>query len=143
MSMPENFAVNAFIPSPLPEPSLIGALVPIIALLLIFGMPVVIVISVLRHKANRARLLQETILKLAEKGHPIPQQLLEGNIGESGGDWRKKPPLHKGIVLTAVGSGLITMLLSMNNRAWGAGMIPLLMGIGYLIIWRLESRNTR
>lgn len=122
---------------PMLEPNII----PILALLLVFGLPPAIVFIVLRYKTIRARMLQETILKLAENGHPIPERLLEGNIGESSGNWEKKPPLHKGIILTAVGAGLIVMLLTMGMGSWGAGLIPLLMGLGYLIIWKLEEKN--
>jgi len=124
---------------------LLGATIPLFALFIVFSLPAVIVFIVLRYKANRSRMLQETILKLAEKGHPIPDRLLEGNFGDSprglNDNWQKQPPLHKGIIMIAIGAGLIIMLLSMGISAWGSGLIPLLAGVGYLIIWKLEDRN--
>ena len=43
----------------------------------------------------------------------------------------------------AVGLGLILFFLSMTERhgPWGVGIIPLLIGLGYVIVWWLEGRK--
>ena len=71
MPAPETLALGAVLP-PIPSgPTPLATLISIVALLLVFGLPPIIVFIVLRHKANRARMLQETILKLAEKASPF------------------------------------------------------------------------
>ncbi|MCK9193667.1 MAG: hypothetical protein M0P19_07320, partial [Nevskia sp.] len=54
---------------------LIGLVLGLTAIVLIFGTPIIIVLSVLRHRSRKQRLTNEIILKLAESGQPIPPQL--------------------------------------------------------------------
>jgi hypothetical protein len=113
-------------------------IVALLSVVLVFGTPVIIVIAILMHKARRTQRIHETVLRLAEKGLPIPPDLFVDKPPE---DMRSS--LHKGVVLIAVGLGLTIFFLTIPERnvPWGVGMIPLLIGVGYLIVWRLESRK--
>ena len=116
----------------------VTGLIAILAILLVFLTPVIIVIAVLIHKSRRAQRIHQTVVALAEKGLPVPPDLFVE---------RRAPDLtsslHKGVVLVAVGLGLTLFFLSMAERhaPWGVGMIPLLIGVGYLIVWWLEERK--
>lgn len=115
-----------------------GGIVALLAVILVFGTPVVIVIAILIHKARRTRAIHDTVMRLSEKGLPIPPELFV--------DRRPEDPssaLSKGIILIAVGLGLTIFFLTIQDRhaPWGVGMIPLLIGVGYLIVWKLESRK--
>jgi Domain of unknown function (DUF6249) len=115
-----------------------SGLVAVLAVILVFGTPVIIVIAILIHKARRTQRIHQTVVALAEKGLPIPPDLF---VDRPSAD--STSPLHKGVVLIAVGVGLTIFFLSMPDRhgAWGVGMIPLLIGVGYLIVWKLEGKK--
>jgi hypothetical protein len=115
-----------------------GGIIALLAIVLVFGTPVIIVIAILVHKARRTAAIHDTVVRLAEKGLPVPPELFV----------ERRPvdtssALHKGVILVAVGLGLIAFFLTMHDRQapWGVGMIPLLIGIGYLIVWKLEGRK--
>lgn len=113
-------------------------LVALLAVTLVFGTPIIIVIAILVHKSRRTQRIHQTVVALAEKGLPIPPDLF---IDRPPAD--STSTLHKGVVLIAVGLGLTIFFLSMTERhaPWGVGMIPLLIGVGYLIVWKLEGKD--
>jgi hypothetical protein len=115
-----------------------GGLVAMLAVILVFGMPIIIVIAILIHKSKRTQRIHQTVVALAEKGLPIPPELF---IDKPAAD--SASPLHRGVILIAVGAGLTIFFLSMPDRdaPWGVGMIPLLIGVGYLIVWKLEGKK--
>lgn len=114
-----------------------GGVVAIVAIILAFSTPVIIVIAILVHKARRTNRIHQTVVALAEKGLPIPPDLFVDRAPVE-----TNSTLHKGVILTAVGLGLIIFFLTTERHGpWGAGMIPLLMGLGYLIVWKLEGKK--
>ena len=115
-----------------------SGLVAMLAVILVFGTPIIIVIAILIHKSKRTQRIHQTVVALAEKGLPVPPELF---IDKPAAD--SASPLHKGVVLIAVGAGLTIFFLSTPDRhtAWGIGMIPLLIGVGYLIVWKLETKK--
>ena len=44
------------------------------------------------------------------------------------------------VVLVGLGIGL-SICLAQIEVSWGFGLIPLFMGIGYLMVWQLETRH--
>ena len=112
-----------------------GGIIALLAVILVFGTPVIIVIAILIHKARRTAAIHDTVVRLAEKGLPVPPELFVERRPDT------TSPLHKGVILVAVGLGLIVFFLTMQDRQapWGVGTIPLLIGIGYLIVWKLEG----
>jgi uncharacterized membrane-anchored protein YitT (DUF2179 family) len=110
-------------------------LIAAMAIILGASAPIVVVCVVLWYKSRRTRLIHETALKLAERGQPVPPELF-AVTEEPASD------LRRGIVLSLVGLA-ICILLYQVNAPWAAGLIPFFMGVGYLIVWKLEGTSDR
>jgi hypothetical protein len=110
------------------------AVVAIVAMVASFGLPLALVALVLYYKHRRLRMNHETITRLAEKGLPIPPELMEpprrGNAG-----------LRAGLVLVALGIAL-SFFFAGWGPGWSIGLIPGLMGIALLVAWKIESKST-
>ena len=116
--------------------------IPIVAIvfLSIFGAPVmiVIVIGIFALIGNRMR--QRTIRMMVEKGQPVPAELLVPEVRRV----RRRSDVRRGVVWTMVGFGLMIWLAAVNDwegGAWSFGLIPFLIGLGYLIVWKLENKK--
>ena len=116
--------------------------IPIVAIvfLSIFGAPVaiVVVIGIFSMIATRTR--QRTIRMMLEKGQPVPAELL---VPATRGI-RRRSDARRGVVWTMVGLGLMIWLAAVNDwegGAWSFGLIPFLIGLGYLIVWKLENKK--
>ena len=109
------------------------ALVAIVAMVASFGLPLALVALVLYYKHRKLRMNHETITRLAEKGLPIPPELMEpprrGNAG-----------LRAGLVLVALGIAL-SFFFAGWGPGWSIGLIPGLMGIALLVAWKIESKS--
>ena len=111
-----------------------------IVFLSIFGAPVLIVIMIGVFALLVSRSRQRTIRMLVEKGQPVPAELLAPATRTG----RQRSDVRRGVVWTMVGVGLIVWLGAVNDwegGAWSFGLIPFLIGLGYLIIWKLESKK--
>ncbi len=107
------------------------------AMAIILGvmMPVIIVGLILWYKARRNQLMHETALKLAEKGQPVsPFFYADQNSPFAS--------LRTGVVLFMLGIGISLALYLCGIKFWAVGIIPMFMGIGYLIVWKLEGGGT-
>jgi hypothetical protein len=110
------------------------ALVAIVAMLAGFGLPLLLVAIFLFYQHRKAQMVHETITKLAEKGLPVPPELLEPpRRGQAG--------LRGGLVLVALGIAL-SFFFAGWGPGWSIGLIPGLMGVALLIAWKIEN-NTR
>ncbi len=111
------------------------SLIAIVATVAGMGVPVAIVAMVLWYKSRKMRMQHETALRLAEKGQAVPPELFLS---------REEPysDLRRGVVLAAVGVALC-IALNQLGVAWTIGLIPLFMGLGYMLVWKLESRGPR
>jgi hypothetical protein len=116
--------------------------IPIVAIVFmsIFGAPVLIVmvIGIFALIGNRMR--QRTIRMMVEKGQPVPAELLAPEVRKV----RRRSDARRGVVWTMVGLGLMIWLAAVNDwegGAWSFGLIPFLIGLGYLIVWKLENKN--
>jgi hypothetical protein len=101
---------------------------------IVFGMPVVIVALVLFYRYRRNAMLHRTLAAMIDKGVPIPPELLQP-------EKPRKSDLRRGITLIAVGLGLVMFFAFESRDAVGLGFIPLLIGVGYLIAWKLEQKR--
>jgi uncharacterized protein DUF6249 len=115
--------------------------IPIVAIvfLSIFGAPVAIVVMVGIFSMIATRMRQRTIRMMVEKGQPVPAELL----APATRGIRRRSDVRRGVVWTMVGLGLMIWLAAINEDggAWSFGLIPFLIGLGYLIIWKLESKK--
>ena len=106
-------------------------LIPMLASIAVLLIPVAIMVIVLRHRREMAAQKQRTILELISKGAPLPTELLRDTPQKAGaGD------LRRGLVLSCTGIGAILFALTLpDHQAWGIGLLPLFVGIGYLATW--------
>jgi hypothetical protein len=116
--------------------------IPIVAIvfLSIFGAPVAIVIMIGIFSMIATRMRQRTIRMMVEKGQPVPAELL----APAARGIRRRSDVRRGVVWTMVGMGLMIWLAAVNDwegGAWSFGLIPFLIGLGYLIVWKLENKK--
>ena len=92
------------------------AVITIIGIVVTFGLPLVLVAVILFYKHRRQRMIHETIARLAERGLPVPPELLNPpRRGHSG--------LRGGMVLIGLGIGLGVFMHEMQG-SWSIGLIP-------------------
>jgi hypothetical protein len=116
--------------------------IPIVAIvfLSIFGAPVmiVIVIGIFALIGNRMR--QRTIRMMVEKGQPVPAELLAPEVRRV----RRRSDVRRGVVWAMFGLGMMIFFGAVNEwegGIWSLGLIPFLIGLGYLIVWKLENKK--
>jgi hypothetical protein len=52
--------------------------------------------------------------------------------------------MRRGVVLVMIGLGLMLFLGAINDwegGIWSLGIIPFLIGAGYLLVWKLEGKR--
>lgn len=119
-------------------------MIPIVALLI----PIVAIVAHYVSKASRERAIHETVRQLSAAGQPIPQQLLDGSAfrtDEPPSASKGSPHYHlrAGAVNLAVGLGLAGMFFVMRPSSWlwAIGLIPLCLGVAFLVLWKYESTH--
>ena len=115
--------------------------IPIVAIvfLTIFGAPVLIVGLILYFSFSRQRALHRTVRMMVEKGQPVPEALLNPPPAQ-----RQRSDVRRGVILTMIGVGLMVFLAAANDwegGAWTLGFIPFLIGVGYLLVWKLDTKK--
>jgi hypothetical protein len=111
------------------------ALVAMMGMLVTFGLPLLLVAVILFYKHRKARITHETIVRLAEKGLPVPPELID--------------PPRRGARIRAFAAGLILIGLGVGlalffnevGAPWSIGFIPGLMGVALLLAWAIERRK--
>jgi Domain of unknown function (DUF6249) len=120
-------------------PAMVIPLVGIV-FLSIFGAPVLIVMMIGLFALLISRMRQRTIRTMVEKGQPIPAELLAPATGTV----RRRSDLRRGVVWAMIGLGAMVFFGAVNdweNGVWSLGLIPFLIGLGYLIVWKLETKK--
>jgi hypothetical protein len=115
--------------------------IPIVGIvfLTIFGAPVLIVALILYFSFSRQRALHRTVRMMVEKGQPVPEALLNPPPAQ-----RQRSDVRRGVVLTMIGVGVTVFLGAASEwegGAWTLGLIPLLIGVGYLLVWKLDTKK--
>jgi len=108
-------------------------LVAMTGMLVGVGLPLLLVAIVLYYKHRKLRMTHETIVRLAEKGVPVPPELLASQRSPHSG-------LRGGLVLIALGIGLSIFFLE-KGGTWSIGLIPGLMGLALLVAWAIETKS--
>ena len=116
--------------------------IPIVAIVFmsIFGAPVLIVAVIMYFGFSRNRMMHRTIRMMAEKGQPIPPALLAPPTPAI----RQRSDMRRGVVLCMVGLGLMLFFGAVNEwegGSWAIGVIPFVIGLGYLLVWKLEGKK--
>jgi len=119
------------------DPSkMIGNFIPLMPIIIFTFILLVLTIPFyFNYKKTKGR--QLIINNLIEKGQEIPQELLFPQVKTSRSD------LQKGIILISFGLSICIVLLSIkipvNLNLWTLGLIPLFIGIGYLVSFKLNK----
>lgn len=105
--------------------------------------PLLIVVLVLRYRRTRAEMRYQFLLKLAESGVDLPASL-PGEATPQQCDRRRA------LILLAGGIGLSASLIALPihyqagrplAELWGLGILPVMLGLGYLGNWYLTRRG--
>jgi hypothetical protein len=110
-----------------------------IVMLTVFGAPVLIVAVIMYFGFSKGRMMHRTVRLLVEKGQPVPEALLNPPPAQ-----RQRSEMRRGVVLVMVGLGLTLFLGAVSEWEsgwWTLGIIPFLIGAGYLLVWKLEGRK--
>ena len=113
---------------------------PIVAIvfLTLFGAPVLIVAVILYFGFSKSRMQHKTIRMLVEKGQPVPAELLAPPTPAV----RQRSDMRRGVIWTTLGAGVMLFLGAVNDwesGAWALGLIPFFIGLGFLVVWKLEG----
>ena len=105
--------------------------------------PTLIVLIFLRYRYLQTQARYNTLLQLAEKGVELsPQMLAEPQVAYS--------ERRRALVLIGAGIGLMAMFMALPGHfdngvgvrsLWGLGLLPLMIGLGYLASWWLNRRG--
>jgi hypothetical protein len=112
-----------------------GTIIPALGILT----PVLIIAVVLHYKNRREQLLMQTVQHLADRGQPVPAELLQPDGAQT-----RSSPLSVALMLIGLGLGLIVFFLVGLARLqwlWGVGTVPLFIGIGQLVALQIDRRR--
>ncbi len=111
--------------------------------LIVMTAPVLIVLIFLRYRYQQTQARYQALLQLADKGVELPPQLLvEPCVVYS--------ERRRALVLIGGGFGLMAMFFALPGQLdsghsvsslWGLGLLPLMIGLGYLASWWLNRRE--
>lgn len=115
--------------------------IPIVGMvfLTVFATPVMIVALIMYFSMSKTRAMHRTVRMMVEKGQEVPAALLNPPPAQ-----RQRSDMRRGVVLVMVGLGVMVFLGAVNDweeGAWAIGIIPFLIGVGYLAVWKLEQKN--
>jgi hypothetical protein len=118
--------------------------IPIVGIIFstLFGAPVLIVGLILFFSYWKQRSLHRTVRLMVEKGQPVP----EGLFARPGSTTKTYADMRRGIILGLLGVGLMIFFGAVSNwesdGPWVIGIIPVLMGAGYILLSKLEKPNS-
>jgi Domain of unknown function (DUF6249) len=123
----------------------LGALmaIPIVGIIFttLFGAPVMVVAAVMFFSYLKSRSLHRTVREMVAKGQEVPASLFAPPPVI-----KARSDLRRGIVLVMVGIGLMVCFGAWNDwdgGSWAMGVIPFVIGLGYLLVWKLEGRSDK
>lgn len=111
----------------------------IVAIVLLFGGPVVIVALVSYNNRRKRQMVHETIDRIIAQGKDVPVELLEAlDKGEKSRNG--KSMLARGVTNLALGLGIAGVLWGLGgDKAASLGLIWICYGLGQLVVWKLEG----
>lgn len=108
----------------------------VVAIVLLFGGPIVIVAIVSYNNRRKRQMVHQTIDGIIAQGREVPVELLDAlDKGQNA-----KSRLARGTVSVGLGLGLGAMLLATAGpEVASIGLIPLFIGLAHLLVWKLEK----
>jgi Domain of unknown function (DUF6249) len=122
-------------------PAMVVPLVGVI-FLTVFGAPVLIVALIMYFGFSKNRMMHRTVRMMVEKGQPVPAALLAPPAPAQ----IQRSDIRRGVVLVMVGIGVMIFLGAVTGwegGSWALGIIPFLIGAGYLLVWKLEATKPK
>jgi len=132
----------------------------------VFLTPVILLVGIIWYKLRKTRMQNEAWLKLAEQGAVPPTQAAEavssglappeaprtesinatptGSIVQQAVATRRRAvwsDLRKGVVMITIGLAFCFYSLFNDAAANWIGLVLLFLGVGYVVLWRLEDRH--
>ncbi len=107
----------------------------------VFMTPVLIVGFLMYFSYQEKKLVHASIAKMVEKGMEIPTHLLtqQKKIKE----FNPNADLKKALILMSIGLGVSLFFFTIPDAreegAWAIGMVPFVVGLGYLTFWSLDK----
>jgi hypothetical protein len=115
-------------------PEVIG---PLVSVPTVFATAFAIVIAALVYRFRREKERLETVRYLADKGHDVPVELLAPTAKA-----KQNTDLRRGLVLLLGGLGVAaSFAIGHQFDGMGFGVLPGLIGVAYLVVWRIERRQ--
>lgn len=135
------------------EPALAAMVIGIVAV--VFFAPVLAIALILWYRMRKARMVNETMLKLAEKGVVPSADALDAFTGgkqaaavapyyEQAKQVQRRTAwsdLRKGVLTSGVGLALSVYSLLEDREANGLGLVLLFVGLGFVVLWWFEERH--
>jgi Domain of unknown function (DUF6249) len=125
-------------------------LIPLASIVATFGTPILIVFFICYYRFKRRSENLALAREYLNKGLPVPPQLLDesqrnGLPATPDTETRGCSDLSRGFKWTFAGLGvaLALYITSPHSTTWGWGMIPIVIGIGFLISGALQTRLER
>jgi hypothetical protein len=117
--------------------------IPIIGIVFttLFGAPVMVVAAIMFFSYLKSRSLHRTVRAMVEKGQEVPASLFAPPPVV-----RARSDMRRGVVLLMIGFGLMIFFGAVNDwegGAWSLGVIPFLIGLGYLLVWKLDGSKDK
>lgn len=111
----------------------------------VMSAPVLIILIVMGYRSRQMQARYRMLVDLADKGVELsPQLLLEPQVVYS--------ERRRALVLIGTGLGLMATFLALPGHfdngyslgsLWGLGLLPLIIGLGYLLSWWLNQRDNQ
>lgn len=136
-------------------PPILALAIPLLALLI----PIAYIVFRYVLQSRKARLMHETIRHLAQLGQPIPPELLQQDSASAAlavptlaqKAERVASLLRKAVLAmcSGLGLGLVVYWVNLDNgeftgfHGWAWGLLPFILGLGWLFLWAAESRQLR
>jgi len=128
---------------------------------LVFLVPLLIIVLLIWYKVRKTRMMNETMIKLAERGVMPPAEAMDAlglnKVGAAVTAGPATAPLYeqakairqraawsdlrKGVIMIAIGFGLQAWSMFDDGTPNGLGLVLLFVGIGYCILWFFEERQ--
>ena len=117
--------------------SLGHALIPLTAIVMVFGLPVFILLLVLMFGHRKRRQKMDLIKTYLDAGKDVPEQILREFSGAGDNS------LKRGVTPVAVGLGMIvaSFILEDSTELAAFGLIPLFIGLARLVYWKYETKT--
>jgi hypothetical protein len=150
----EDFDLDAFNAKLHKAPWVIGLVFLVVGS--IFLTPLILLIGIIWYKLRKTKLQNEAMLALAEKGVVPPAQAAEAlaagasaasvapQVYQQAVAMRKRvvwSDLRKGVIMTMIGLAFLFYWMTENGSPSWVGLVLLFVGVGYVVLWWLESRH--